>query len=382
MLYNKIDWLRLFFTPSIGGITFNHLIEKFKTPTLAIENLDEVKKHIKRYKNNEKILVPSANWVENYIEKCHKQNVFLVAAFESEYPKLLLKISDYPPVLHIKCTKEFFNAKLLNRNNFAIVGARNASLQGGSFAAKLACDLSNEGLVIVSGLARGIDAAVHKAALTNAAINSTIAVLGCGINVIYPQENKELYENIANGGAIISEATMNQQPRPQTFTYRNRIISGISCGVLVVEAARKSGSLITAAYAAEQGRDVFAVPGHPYDPRAQGANYLIRNGAILTENYHQIIEQIKNYKQIDLLDHAYNRDEKLELFENENLEANVDDVNLLETLLDQLNSAPLSIDEIARTMDIKIKHLQGVIAQLELSGKVQVDGNMIHRIFV
>lgn len=201
-------------------------------------------------------------------------------------------------------------------------------------------------------------------------------MVGCGVDVVYPPENKELYDQIIANGAVVSEMLLGREPRGQSFSYRNRIISGMSLGVLVIEAAMKSGSLVTARYAAEQGRDVFAIPGHPYDVRAQGANYLIRNGAILTENASQILEGIaasRNkyvgnvYAQINL--------------EEEQAEYEEYTANIRTMLLDGLSYAPISIGEIMQNIgDVRVQFLQAALAELELMGAIEIDGNIVRRI--
>ncbi len=369
----KIDWIRLFCTPSIGSVTFRHLIAKFGDATQAINNLPLLANKLGRGSyQNKQITIPTKEWAAAYAAKCEKNGVFLVASYEKEFPKRFLATNDYPAILHVKCKKSLFEADFLNQDSLAVIGARNASLQGISFTSKITADLCANNLVIVSGLARGVDSAAHKAALSS----GTIAVVGCGVDVVYPPENKELYDQIIANGAVVSEMLLGREPRGQSFSYRNRIISGMSLGVLVIEAAMKSGSLVTARYAAEQGRDVFAIPGHPYDVRAQGANYLIRNGAILTENASQILEGIaasRNkyvgnvYAQINL--------------EEEQAEYEEYTANIRTMLLDGLSYAPISIGEIMQNIgDVRVQFLQAALAELELMGAIEIDGNIVRRI--
>lgn len=377
-LTKKISWLRLICTPSIGPITFGHLLARFKNAETALENLPDFASKLGRKTN---LVIPSVEWADGYIKKCAKNGVHLVAAYEKEYPRRLLNIPDHPPIIHIKCIQSDMIGQLLNQDMVAIVGARNASLQGLAFAKRLAvqlsnCELAGSHLLIISGLARGVDTAAHKGALENG--KNTIAVVANGLDIVYPPENKDLYQQIAEHGVIVSEMLFGHEPRVQSFGYRNRIISAMSTCVVVVEAAMKSGSLITARYASEHGKDVFAVPGHPYDPRAHGGNYLIRNGAILLESVHQIIEHIQlmkvnKYQQIAI--------ENIEI--NEENEAY--DVNLKEILLDLLGSAPMSIEEILEQLNInfeynlKIQYIQSALAQLELADIVEIDGNIVRR---
>src|SRR4029077_8975860 len=200
------------------------------------------------------------------------------------YPPALAVIDDAPPLLSV-----VGDAQLLQRRAIAVVGARNASANGRRFARDIAGELGRNGFLVVSGLARGIDATAHQGALET----GTLAVVAGGIDVVYPEENRALHEAIAERGVLIAELPVGTEPQARHFPRRNRIISGYSHGVLVVEAALRSGSLITARFALEQGRDVFAVPGSPLDPRCRGANDLIRNGAILCETIDDIMRELQ-----------------------------------------------------------------------------------------
>lgn len=363
----KAEWLRLSGAESVGPVTFKHLLAKFKTPKAALEALPEFSKRLGRARP---LNIQTQEFALAYLEKCRKQNVEVIASCQADYPKNLLHIVDNPPILHVRGRKE-----LLNKESIAVVGSRNASLQGLAFTGKITKDLSNSGLVIVSGLARGIDAAAHKMSLEL----GTIAVNACGVDVIYPQENKELYEKIAQQGVIVSEALLSKEPRPQAFTYRNRLISGISSGVLIIEAAMKSGTLITAQYAAAQGKDVFAVPGHPYDPRAHGTNYLIKNGAFLVESAANIIEHRQNihYKINTLFDDVVN-----EINEDSVQDFIYEEEEIKKFLLDKLSAAPITINEIAQVSPYLVSHLQSALAELEIAGIVEVDRNIVRKLEV
>jgi len=214
-----------------------------------------------------------------------KHDIGVVTIAESDYPESLKQISDPPPVLYFK------GSILSGGFNFAIVGSRRASYYGISVAEKFAQQLAALGIVIVSGMARGIDTASHKGALK--AKGATLAVLGSGLLNIYPPENKLLAEKIAKSGAVISEFPLNTPPLRENFPRRNRIVSGLSRGVLVVEAAERSGALITADLALDQGRDVFAVPGEVDSPTSLGANYLIKQGAKLVNSIEDILEEYR-----------------------------------------------------------------------------------------
>jgi DNA processing protein len=208
----------------------------------------------------------------------------MIACCEADFPQGLAALESPPPLIAV-----LGNAHLLRKDMVAIVGARNASALARKFAATLARDLAQAGLVNVSGLARGIDAAAHEAALEG----GTIAVMAGGADVIYPPENEALYGAICRRGAVISEMRMGEAPQARHFPRRNRLISGLARAVVVVEAAERSGSLITANYALEQGREIFAVPGSPLDPRAKGCNRLIREGATLTESAEDVLAVLR-----------------------------------------------------------------------------------------
>lgn len=364
-----INWIRLFATRSIGPVTFKQLLSKFKTAKNAIEHLPELSS---KAGSKREILIPSIEFAEKYLEKCRKANVELLTILDDDYPKMLKQISDAPMILHIKGRKE-----LLKKDALAIVGSRNASLQGISFTQKVVKELSEHGKVIVSGLARGIDTAAHIASLNT----GTIAVVGGGVDIIYPVENKELYEKIANEGVIVAESLLGKEAYAQSFRYRNRIISGISRGVIVIEAAFKSGSLITAEYANEQGRDVFAVPGHPYDPRSQGTNFLIKNGAFIVDNVSAILSQISSVRTLELFE-STQLNESDDLINENNIkeEESTSQVHLF--LLQTLGNSPISINEIAQISPFSIEKIQWALAELEITGEIIIEQNYVRRQYV
>src|SRR6185436_9680252 len=225
-------------------------------------------------------LLPDEGDIARELDALAKQGGRMIAACESDYPQGLKALEAPPPAISV-----LGHPQLLHKEMIAIVGARNASALARKFADSLSRELGFAGLVVVSGLARGIDTAAHEAALAV----GTVAVLAGGVDILYPPENEKLYAAIKNQGVILSEMRLGESPQARHFPRRNRIISGLSRGVVVVEAAEKSGSLITAQCALDQGREVFAVPGSPLDPRARGANRLIREGATLTESAEDIL---------------------------------------------------------------------------------------------
>ena len=273
----RLDWLQLIRTPTIGPITFHRLIARYGSAAEALRALPD----LARKAGRRAALKPADRGAaEAELTEADRRGVRAIAFCEPDYPKMLAAIPDPPPVLFLRG-----HASLFDPPAIAIIGARNASGVGRKIARSLAADLGAAGIVIVSGLARGIDGAAQDAALAS----GTIAVVAGGVDVVYPPEHEDLTERIGKQGAIISESPMGYGPTGRDFPRRNRLISGLSRGVIVVEAAAKSGTLITARFALEQGREVFAVPGSPLDPRCHGANRLIRDGANLVERAEDVL---------------------------------------------------------------------------------------------
>jgi DNA processing protein len=264
----RLDWLRLIRSENIGPRTFRALVNQHGGAA-ALDALPA----LARRRGGTALKVTSRVEAEREMEQAARIGVQFIALGEPDYPRTLQAIETAPPLLAVRGS-----AAVLSRPTVAVIGSRNASASGLAFTERLARELGAAGYVVVSGLARGIDARAHKAALAT----GTVAVLAGGHDRIYPAENAPLLDRIiAEGGAAVSEMPLAWEPHGRDFPRRNRIISGLSYGVVVIEAARRSGSLITAAFALEQGREVFAVPGSPLDPRAEGANDLIRGGATL-----------------------------------------------------------------------------------------------------
>ena len=289
------------------------------------------------------------------LKELEKKKFYYIALSDKEYPEYLKEISDPPVVLYVK-------GRLLKEDKFSlsIVGARKASSYGKDVAEKFSHDLAKCGFTIVSGLARGIDSAVHSGALK--AKGRTIAVLGSGVDIIYPPENRSLADSISESGAVISEFPLSTKPFSSNFPRRNRIISGLTKGSIVVEAGLRSGSLITAGMALEQGRDVFAVPGKALSDQNKGAHVLIKQGAKLTDNIFDVLEEFNIDK------------EKISnLIYNETLTVNEDEKKVVSILSDE----PKHIDFICRELDNPIQKVLGVLTQLELKGIVkQLQGKM------
>ncbi len=360
----KLNWLRLIRTDNVGPITFYKLVDYYGSATKALEALPELSKKGGRKKPLE---APPLSSVEKELSALHKLGGDIVCAADKPYPLALAANDDAPPVLSY-----IGNIDLVRPPCLAMVGARNASLNGKKFAAKLAKELGQSGQIIVSGLARGIDTAAHTGALDT----GTIAVVAGGIDVIYPRENTDLYKQICERGLVFAESPLGMEPIARHFPKRNRIVSGLSSGTIVIEATLKSGSLITARMAGEQGRDVYAVPGYPQDPRAQGPNKLIQDGAILIQHTQDIFQNLENFSGGTTLFDAAQSQSNLELVPNNQDEKEVEDIRT--ALLNHLSQMPLSVDELARTCHVSIPELQMALLELELAGRLQrLPGNRV-----
>ena len=276
----RLNWLRLLRSENVGPVTFRQLINHFGGADKAIEALPHMSKRGGRAKP---IKIYSLKDAERELNNAKKIGARLVALGENGYPPLLTQIDAPMPLLYVKG-----NLELVQHPIISIVGARNGSAIGQKFTRTIASDLAREGFIIASGLARGIDTAAHSASLET----GTIAVLAGGLDITYPPENASLQEQIGDRGLLVSECPPGFKPRGQDFPRRNRIISGIAMAVLVIEAASRSGSLVTARFAAEQGREVFAVPGNPLDPRASGTNKLLKDGANFLTHAKDVIDVI------------------------------------------------------------------------------------------
>lgn len=276
----RFDWLRLTRSETIGPKTFRKLLERYGSAGAALNALPDL---IRQGKPGRPIRIFSLEETEMELEAMQRLGAFFLGFGEPDYPALLRRIDSPPPLLAIRGDRT-----CLRRSKVAIVGSRNASVAGLAFTDQIARGLAREGYAIVSGLARGIDARAHQASIST----GTIAVLASGLGAVYPAEHEGLVERLIERGAVISEMPFSWEPRGRDFPRRNRIVSGVSLGVVVVEATRGSGSLWTAKFAAEQGREVFAVPGSPLDPRAEGTNDLLRDGATFCTSAEDVIEAL------------------------------------------------------------------------------------------
>ena len=343
-------WLRLARTEHVGPVTFQSLIARFGSASAALEELPRMAKR----GGGKNFVLPDESDAARELEALAKLGGRTIMSCEPEYPHGLAALDAPPPVISV-----LGHPHLLQKEMVAIVGARNASALARKFADTLSRDLGFAGLVVVSGLARGIDAAAHEAALAV----GTVAVVAGGVDIIYPPENDKLYAAIQNQGVIVSEMRLGEAPQARHFPRRNRIISGLARGVVVVEAAEKSGSLITAQYAIDQGREVFAVPGSPLDPRARGANRLIREGAALTESAEDILSVLS-----PMLGAGFGEpDHTAPLSASAALEAEADRIRT--RVEEALGPAPVEIDELIRQIGAPAAAVLTVILELELAGR-------------
>ena len=345
------DWLRLARTHNVGPVTFAQLIARFGT---AAEALHALPRLVQRG-GGDKARIPPVDEIVREIRALESIGGRMLASCEPEYPRGLVAADPPPPII-----SALGHVTILQREMVAIVGARNASALGRRFAQTLAKDLTDAGLVVVSGLARGIDAAAHDGALAG----GTCAVVAGGVDNIYPPENSALYERIRNEGCIVSEMPFGQTPQARHFPRRNRIISGLSRGVVIVEASEGSGSLITANYALEQGREIFSVPGSPLDPRARGTNRLIREGATLVESAADVLAGLRPILGRDFAE-PDTRSPQVPAVASE---AEADRVRIF--VEEALGPAPVEIDEIVRLSKSPASAVLAVILELELAGRI------------
>jgi len=347
------DWLRLIRSDNVGPVSFYQLLAHYGAADAALDALPD----LARRGGGSRIRLARLDDVERELEMAAAAGVSIIAYPESAYPPLLRNIADPPPLLFVRG-----KVALLQRDGVAIVGARNASASGARLARRLAQEIGAAGFVIVSGLARGIDAAAHQGALAT----GTIAAIAGGVDAVYPPENGALYDEIIASGAALSEMPMRQVATARHFPRRNRLISGLSLGVLVVEAAPRSGSLITARLAGEQGREVFAVPGSPLDPRARGANALIRQGAQLTEGAEDVIDGLHRMRERTVEEPGASGLERLSAVPPE--PSNVDQARGV--VLDLLGPTPVEVDELFRQSELTPPVVITILLELDLAGRL------------
>lgn len=350
----RIAWLRLIRTENVGPATFRDLINRFGSAEAALSALPDLVRsggasHVPR--------IPTIAEAEAELETAGRMGASFVAIGEASYPSVLRRMDQPPPLVAIKGEPAVFQLPPV-----AIVGARNASLAGIKMARNLAAELGANGYAVISGLARGIDTAAHEGSLAT----GTVAVLAGGLDRPYPPENEELCAEIAkHGGAVVSEMPFGWEPRARDFPRRNRIVAGLSLGLVVVEAAKRSGSLISARLAGELGRLVFAVPGSPLDPRAAGTNGLLKEGAILVTEARDVLDQLA-----PLLGRPSPAPEKLEEppdFSSAPEPADDDRSRVIESL----GPVPVQIDEVIRHTGLHPAVVFMILLELDLAGRLE-----------
>ena len=367
----RLARLRLARSGNVGPRTYAHLMRRFGSARRALETLPEL---AARGGKADYLACP-AQVAEAEIGAAETAGATMLLIGDPGYPPLLAAVDPAPPVLWVMGDRELFA-----RSAVAIVGARNASALGMRTARRLARELGAQGHVVVSGLARGIDAAAHEASLDL----GTIAVLAGGLDEPYPPENVDLARRIAEKGALVSEAPFGTAPTAQHFPRRNRIISGLARGVVLVEAAARSGSLITARFALEQGREAMACPGAPEDPRSAGCNALIREGAALIRHAGDIADALAAPRTLHLAEGGREFDFDIDMLDSDSLRDDYDaladfdeegtsgDAVLAEQIMDLLGPSPVDMDELARACGATPAELSLAILELDLAGRIEL----------
>jgi len=346
------SWLALHRTPGVGPVTFARLLEQFGTPQKVFESPTTAESVSSRTRSA--LLKPDWDQIEKDLQWFELDDRHILTLHDPRYPELLKQISDPPSLLFVQG-----DVSLLSQWQIALVGSRNPSASGRDTAYEFANYLAQGGIAITSGLAMGIDAAAHQGAL--AAQGKTIAVIGTGLDRVYPAKHRDLAHEISSSGVIVSEFALGTAPRAENFPRRNRIISGLSLGTLVVEAAVKSGSLITARMAMEQGREVFAIPGSIHNPLARGCHRLIREGAKLVENADDILEELGAMAGVQKPING-------ELFEAEPV---ISDDEEYQTLFEYLGYDPIYIDSLIERSGLTADVVSSMLLLLELQGRVE-----------
>lgn len=367
----RLDWLRLIRSDGVGPATFQRLMEFYGDAGRALKAIPDMAKRGGRKKPLR--IYPEADAIAE-IKGLQKLDGEVLLQCDPRYPAHLAACHDAPPVLSV-----LGNINLLSQQGLAIVGSRNASIAGKKIAARFADDIGKAGFPVISGLARGIDSAAHKSSLPH----GTVAVVAGGIDVVYPEENKDLYDEIVKYGAIVAESPLGTPPDRRHFPKRNRIIAGLSHGVMVVEAAKKSGSLITANMALDYGRDVYAVPGSPMDPRAFGANSLIKQqAAMLVTSPQDILQDLSARNLSPLMETNQNQGlagtpvaiadaaEKMQDRHNQ----------CRDDMISALSPTPVHVDELIRETGHPPALVLSILLELELGEQItRHPGNKISR---
>nr|WP_246786299.1 DNA-processing protein DprA [Bartonella doshiae] len=365
----RLNWLRLLRSENIGAVSFRNLIDHYKTAENALEALPELSR---KGGLSGSIRIATLEDAEKEMQEAERLGIRFIGIGEPDYPTFLKVTEASPPLIAIKG-----NISVFQKPSVGIVGSRNASAAGKKLTAQFAHFLGNAGFTTISGLARGIDSVAHQASL----LTGTVAVMAGGIEHVYPPENKKLHEDIIiNGGAIISEMPIAWKPRAIDFPRRNRIIAGLSLGLLIIEAALRSGSLITARQAAEMGRLIFAIPGSPLDPRSIGTNNLIKDGALLTTHPSDIIETLTPLtpkavnSQLNFFEESTPLQLEKESFYSPDKESNssfsLGDDKERTAVLSALSTTPIDLDTLSTHSGVSLQNLYLLLVELELAGKL------------
>ncbi|PKO44543.1 MAG: DNA-protecting protein DprA [Betaproteobacteria bacterium HGW-Betaproteobacteria-22] len=352
---NKSLWVSLSNISGVGSQTFYHLLKTFGSPeNIYRASYNQLTEIVSAAIASEILRGPVQADIDTLTQWLISPDNHIVTLADAEYPKSLLEISDPPPFLFAKG-----DLRLLNLPSIAIVGSRNASVQGEKNAEAFARDLSAYGLCIISGLALGIDGAAHRGALS--ANGATIAVVGTGLDIVYPAKHRDLAHQIAQRGLIISEFALGTPSKPQNFPKRNRIISGLSLGCLVVEANLQSGSQITARLAAEQGREIFAIPGSIHSPMSKGCHQLIKQGAKLVDCLQDITEELKFHTQNPAI--AFTAD-------SQPMVATTTEDTGNHLLLNAMGFEAVDLEQLVAASGLTVSEVSSMLMLLELEGKV------------
>ncbi len=359
-MHDLIDHLRLVRTETVGPVTYRRLLRRYGSPTAALAALPQLARSAGR---TTPPAIPKAKDIEQEVRATQRLGGRFLFQGEPDYPALLAMLDDAPPCLIVQGDVSALSARAV-----AAVGGRNASANGQRMAEVLAADLARQ-VVVVSGLARGIDTAAHRGALTT---GRTVAAIAGGLDVPYPEENADLQVLIGTSGAVVTEMPLGTVPQARHFPRRNRIIAGLSLGVVVIEAAPRSGSLITARIAQDAGREVFAVPGSPLDPRARGGNDLIRQGAPLVENASDVLDNLPDSGRLP---------ERSPLFSTKEIAEHPADEEAWPTaeppagahaqVIALLSPEPTKVDDLVRRCQFSPSAVLAVLLELELAGRVR-----------
>lgn len=355
----RLACLRLIRSDNVGPVTFRELINHYGGAVQALDALPELAK-----RGGRTLRICPQDRAERELQAAERIGARIIFTIEPGYPALLAHVDAPPPAVYIKG-----DARLLQKPAVAVVGSRQASAAGITLARRFGSDLGRRGLVTVSGLARGIDAAVHEASLST----GTIAVLAGGIDYIYPPENARLQAAIAEKGCLVTEMPPGFEPRAKDFPRRNRLVSGMAHGVVVIEAARRSGTLSTARMAGEQGREVFAVPGHPLDPRAEGTNHLLKSGATLVTSADDVLEALAPAlagASLIMEPHAAFEDVPPAPLRPPPLIGTSD----RDRVVVAMGPQPIPIDDLARATDLGARELRVILMELDLAGRIERHG--------